>query len=134
MHKTGTASQRIALVVVFALGLGLGWAGATHRAIDESRAKDSGSIAAVRNRVDEEEMRMLDLSPSQRQEFLAAREEAFQRADQVFARLRPEMELIFQQFDQRVRPILSPRQLAEYDRIEQKRRREMPNRPVGADD
>jgi len=134
MYKTGTASQRIALAVVFALGVGLGWAGATHRAIDESRVKDSGSFAAVRDRIDAEEMRMLDLSASQRQEFVAAREEAFRKTDQVFARLRPEMEIIFQQFDRKVRPILSPRQLAEYDRIEQKRRREMPNRPVGADD
>ena len=134
MSETGRVSRRLVVAGAFALGLGLGWAGASHRAIDESRARDGGGILAIRDRIDAEEMRLLDLSAEQRQVFQAARDEAMAKADLVFARLRPEMEILFQAFDQKVRPVLSPRQLAVYDRLEQKRRAEMPARPAGADD
>ena len=134
MSETGHMARRLVVAGAFALGLGLGWAGATHRAIDESRARDGGGFAAVRGRIDAEEMRVLDLNAEQRQVFQAAREEAMARTDLVFARQRPEMDLIFQAFDQKVRPVLSPRQLAVFDRLERKLRQELPERPAGADD
>ncbi len=133
MGKAGKASSGFVAAGVFALGLGLGWAGATHRAIDASRARDGGGFVAIRDQVDAEEMRLLDLGIEQRRVFQAAKDEMFLEADRIFARLRPEMELLLARFDKKVRPILSPRQLAVYDRLEQKRRQEMPQAPVAAD-
>jgi len=129
MADSGRASQRITLAVVFALGIGLGWAGATHHAINETRVRDASGFDDTRRRLDEEEMRLMDLTGEQRQQFLAARAELFVQMAQMFGRFRPETDFFLHQFDQKIRPILSPRQLAVYDRFEQGHRLQMPAFP-----
>jgi hypothetical protein len=125
--RTGT------LVIVFALGLGLGWVGASQRALVESRARDSAGFEAMRKRVDDEYMRRLDLDGQQRQVFASAWDDAHREFDLAMGRMRPELDGVLQRIDARVRPVLSPRQLAVYDRLESERRAQLPRRPVGSD-
>ncbi len=134
MTERGKVSGRILASVVFALGLGIGWAGATHKALRDARARDAGNFEEMRRRLDEEFIRLLDLSPEQQARFAAARAVAVGKLDGLFARLRPEADLVFADFDREIRPLLSPRQLAVYDRIEQEHRRQLPQRPEGAGD
>lgn len=134
MAETSRVIRYSSLAVVFAVGLGLGWAGATHRAIDENRVRDGSGFDAVRSRLDAEEMRVLDLDEQQRQVFVAAREEVSQAVNRLLVRYRPELDLIMQQADEKIRPVLSPRQLAVYDRMEQSRRMQMPVNPDPEDD
>ncbi|UJX42853.1 hypothetical protein K9F62_09330 [Desulfovibrio sp. JY] len=132
-ERTKTA-QGLALIAACLLGVGLGWLGATYKAVHEGRARDNEPMDTLRARIEAEEMRLLDLNPSQRATFIAAREQAHREMAQVFGRNRPELEYIMRQSDARIRPMLSPRQLAVYDRLEQERRRGLPERPDGADD
>ncbi|KHK01535.1 hypothetical protein NY78_3056 [Desulfovibrio sp. TomC] len=121
------------MVIIFVLGLGLGWIGASQRALVEIRARDSAGFEAMRKRVDEEYIRRLDLDGQQRQVFVSAWNDAHQEFDQVMGRMRPELDSVLQRIDARVRPTLSPRQLAVYDRLEGERRAQLPSRPVGND-
>ena len=125
--RTGT------VVIVFALGLGLGWIGASQRAMVESRARDSAGFEAMRKRVDDEYIRRLDLDSQQRQVFVSAWSDAHQEFDQAMGHMRPVLDGVLQRIDERVRPMLSPRQLAVYDRLEGERRAQLPPRPVGND-
>jgi len=134
MAEQGKGTGRLVVLAVFVLGLGIGWAGAAQQAIRDNRLRDGADLMEIRRRLDEEFMRSLDLGAEQRARFVTAREAAFRQMDGLLARLRPEADLVFQQFDQDIRPILSPRQLAVYDRIELERRRQMPQRPEGGSD
>jgi Spy/CpxP family protein refolding chaperone len=134
MVKTERTWQCLGVTLVFALGLGIGWAGATYRAIDEARARDGSGFDETFKRLEMEEMRRLDLSETQRREFLAARDEAKQEIRRVLGRYRPEVDAIIHRADAKIRPTLSPRQLALYDNLEQERQEQMPVRPIGADD
>lgn len=125
--RTGT------VVIIFALGLGLGWMGASRRAMVESRARDSEGFEAMRQRVDEEYIRRLDLDGQQRQVFVSAWNDAHQELDLAMGRMRPVFDSVLQRIDARVRPTLSPRQLAVYDRLEAERRSQLPKRPAGND-
>lgn len=125
--RTGT------VVIIFVLGLGLGWLGASQRALVEIRARDSAGFEAMRKRVDDEYIRRLDLDGQQRQVFVSAWNDAHQEFDQVMGRMRPELDGVLQRIDARVRPTLSPRQLAVYDRLEGERRAQLPKRPAGND-
>jgi hypothetical protein len=128
------AARIVGTACLFALGLGIGWAGATWRATHEMRDRDAAALDVSRERVDAEEMRLLDLDPEQRRRFQDARSEAFQEMQRVLGRSRPEIEGILRRSDEKIRPMLSPRQLAIYDRLEKSRRQGLPERPVGADD
>ncbi|WP_428560984.1 MAG: hypothetical protein ACP59X_17880 [Solidesulfovibrio sp. DCME] len=134
MHKPRGLGHWLGIGGVFALGLGLGFAGATYRATHEMRARDVADFDAAHSRVEAEEMRLLDLDPGQRQVFLAAREQARQEMLRVLGRNRPELDGILRQSDRKIRPMLSPRQLAVYDRLESSLRRSLPERAAGADD
>lgn len=134
MNERNGVWRTLGVAAVFVLGLGLGWAGATFRATHEMRARDAADFDVVRNRAEVEEMRLLDLDPEQRRIFVSVREQARQEMIRVLGRSRPEIDGILRQADQRIRPMLSPRQLALYDRLETARRQAMPDRPVGADD
>ena len=78
-------------------------------------------------------MRRLDLSPEQRRVYLEAWESGRRDFDLALGRMRPEIDGALKRIDDRVRPILSPRQLALYDRLEAERRAHMPERPAGGD-
>ena len=124
----------LALAVACLCGFGLGWAGASYKAIHEARARDQEPFEAMRLRIEAEEMRLLDLSPEQRQRYLAARDQACREMDRVLGRSRVELDGIMNASDARIRPMLSPSQLAVYDRLMRERRQGLPERPVGADD
>jgi hypothetical protein len=134
MPERSGLRRSLGVAAVFVLGWGLGWAGATYRATHEMRARDAADFQTVLGRVEAEEMRLLDLDPEQRRMFLAERDWAHREMDRVLGRNRPEIEGILRQADQRIRPMLSPRQLALYDRLETTRRQILPERPIGADD
>ncbi|WP_300156189.1 hypothetical protein [Solidesulfovibrio sp.] len=119
---------------VLVLGLGIGWAAATWRATHEMRDRDAAALDVSRERVDAEEMRLLDLDPEQRRRFQETRNEVFLEMQRLIGRSRPEIEGILRRSDEKIRPMLSPRQLAIYDRLEKSRRQGLPERPVGADD
>lgn len=121
------------LVAVFVLGLGLGWLGASRQAMLENRDRDIAGFEAMRQRVDAEYIRRLDLSEDQRKLFLAAWDDVRREMDVTMGRLRPDMDRLLRSVDDRLRPALSPRQLAVYDRIENERRAQLPQRPVGSD-
>ena len=125
--RTGT------LAAVFVLGLGLGWLGASRQAMLENRDRDIAGFEAMRQRVDAEYIRRLDLSEAQRQLFLAVWDDVRQEMDLTMGRLRPDMDRLLRSVDERLRPALSPRQLAVYDRIETERRAQLPQRPDGSD-
>jgi Spy/CpxP family protein refolding chaperone len=124
----------IALAAACALAFGLGWAGATFRAVHEARARDQEPFAAQRSRIEAEEMRLLDLTPGQRQAFVAARDQAFAEANRILGRSRFELDGVMRKSDARIRPLLSPRQLAVYDQLQQERRRDLPERSGDTDD
>ncbi|MEA4857301.1 MAG: hypothetical protein AAGU21_11725 [Solidesulfovibrio sp.] len=134
MRKPHGLGPLLGIAGIFALGLGLGWAGAAYRATHEMRARDVADFDAAHSRAEAEEMRLLDLDPGQRRTFLAAREEARREMFRVLGRSRPELDGILRRSDQKIRPVLSPRQLAIYDRLETALRRGLPERPAGADD
>jgi len=125
--RTGT------LLGVFVLGLGLGWLGASRQAMLENRDRDIAGFEAMRQRVDAEYIRRLDLSEAQRQLFLAAWDDVRREMDLTMGRLRPDLDRLLRGVDERLRPALSPRQLAVYDRIETERRAQLPERPSGSD-
>ena len=134
MVESGRSSKYLSLAVVFALGIGLGWAGATHRAIDENRTRDGAGFEDVRKRLDEETMRLLDLSEEQRRVFLAAKQESLVAMNRLFGNFLPDVENILAQADQKIRPMLSPRQLAVYDRMEREHRNQLPGSPAAGRD
>ncbi len=122
------------VVVVFVVGMALGWGVAGLRAQRQRQALDAAGPEATRLRLEAEEMRQLDLTPAQRQVFQQAREAAHREVTRVLGRDRPEIEGILRRSDGHIRPVLSPRQLAVYDRMARERRGELPPRPIGADD
>ena len=124
----------IAVFCVFALGLGLGWGGSSIWMTHALRDRDAADVEVARSRLEAEEMRLLDLDPGQRQRFLEAKREVYGEIRRVLARNRPEIEGILRQSDVKIRPMLSPRQLAVYDRLEARYRMSLPERPAGADD
>ena len=121
------------VAVVFVLGVGLGWLGASRQAMLDNRARDVAGFEAMRQRVDAEYMRRLDLSEAQRKHFMAVWDEAHREMNLAMSRMRPEFDGLMQRIDERVRPILSPRQLAVYDRLESERRSQLPPRPADGD-
>jgi hypothetical protein len=121
------------LVAVFIVGMGLGWLVSSRQALLDRRASDGAGFEEVRQRFADESMRRLDLSPEQRRVYLEAWENGRRDFDLALGRMRPEIEGVLSRIDARVRPILSPRQLAVYDRIEAERRAHMPERPAGGD-
>ncbi len=129
----GRAKGIFGVVLVFALGLATGWLGASIRAEYRLQALERGGPDAFRRHMDEELIRALDLTEEQKRAFLAAREEAHQEMLVVIGRSRPQAEAILRRADAKIRPLLSPRQLAVYDRIEQERRQHLPERPPGTD-
>lgn len=129
MAETTVSARTGTVAIVFVLGLGLGWLGASHRAMEENRARDVAGFEAMRRRVDAEYMRRLDLSDEQRQLFVAVWDEAHRELDLAMGRMRPEFDGLLRRIDERVRPTLSPRQLAVYDRLEGERRAQLPPRP-----
>lgn len=128
-RQFGTGS----LITVLVIGIGLGWLLSSRQALLERRASDGAGFEVARKRFAEESMRRLDLSPEQRRVYLDAWENGRRDFDLALGRMRPEIENVLSRIDARVRPILSPRQLAVYDRIEAERRDHMPERPAGAD-
>ena len=86
----------MAVAAACVLAFGLGWAGATFRAVHEARARDQESFAAQRSRF--------------------------------------ELDDVMRKSDARIRPLLSPRQLAVYDQLQQERRRDLPERSGDTDD
>ena len=121
------------LIAVFIVGIGLGWLVSSRQALLDRRASDGAGFEDVRKRFADESMRRLDLSPEQRRVYLDAWEDARREFDLALGRMRPEIDGVFRRIDERVRPMLSPRQLAVYDRIEAERRAHMPERPAGGD-
>lgn len=121
------------LIAVFIVGMGLGWLVSSRQALLDRRASDGAGFEEVRQRFADESMRRLDLSPEQRRVYLEAWENGRRDFDLALGRMRPEIEGVLSRIDARVRPILSPRQLAVYDRIEAERRAHMPERPAGGD-
>lgn len=122
-----------AVAVVFVFGVGLGWLGASRQAMLENRARDVAGFEAMRQRVDAEYMRRLDLSEAQRKHFTAVWDEAHRELNLAMSRMRPEFDGLLQRIDERVRPTLSPRQLAVYDRLENERRSQLPPRPADSE-
>ncbi|HML54060.1 MAG TPA: hypothetical protein PKC79_08185 [Solidesulfovibrio magneticus] len=121
------------LIAVFIVGMGLGWLVSSRQALLDRRASDGAGFEEVRQRFADESMRRLDLSPEQRRVYLEAWENGRRDFDLALGRMRPEIEGVLSRIDARVRPMLSPRQLAVYDRIEAERRAHMPERPAGGD-
>lgn len=121
------------LIAVFIVGIGLGWLVSSRQALLDRRAVDGAGMEEIRRRVADESMRRLDLSPEQRRVYLDAWEDARRDFDLALGRMRPEIDGVLRRIDERVRPMLSPRQLAVYDRIEAERRAHMPQRPAGGD-
>lgn len=121
------------LAAVLVVGIGLGWLFSSRQALMDRRASDGAGIEETRKRFVEESMRRLDLSPEQRRVYLDAFEIGRRDFDLAVGRMRPEIDGVFKRIDDRVRPILSPRQLAVYDRLEAERRAQMPERPAGVD-
>lgn len=121
------------LLTVLIVGIGLGWLLSSRQALLDRRASDGAGFEEVRQRFADESMRRLDLSPEQRRVYRDAWEDARREFDLALGRMRPEIDIVFQRIDDQVRPMLSPRQLAVYDRIEAERRAHMPQRPAGAD-
>ena len=133
MAETATSWRTGTVAVVFILGLGLGWLGASHRAMVENRVRDVAGFEAMRQRVDAEYIRRLDLNEEQRQNFVAVWNQAHQEFEQTMSRMRPKLDGILQRIDERVRPTLSPRQLAVYDRLEGERRSQLPPRQADSE-
>lgn len=133
MAKKWLSARTGTLIGVFVLGLGLGWLGASRQAMLENRDRDIAGFEAMRQRVDAEYIRRLDLSEAQRTLFLAAWDDVRREMDLTMGRLRPDMDRLLRGLDERLRPALSPRQLAVYDRIETERRAQLPQRPRGSD-
>lgn len=121
------------LLAVLVVGIGLGWLVSSRQALLDRRAVDGAGVEEIRRRVADESMRRLDLSPEQRRVYLDAWEDARRDFDLALGRMRPEIDGVLRRIDERVRPMLSPRQLAVYDRIEAERRAHMPQRPAGGD-
>ena len=121
------------LLAVLVVGIGLGWLVSSRQALLDRRAVDGAGMEEIRRRVADESMRRLDLSPEQRRVYLDAWEDARRDFDLALGRMRPEIDGVLRRIDERVRPMLSPRQLAVYDRIEAERRAHMPQRPAGGD-
>ena len=121
------------LITVLVVGIGLGWLLSSRQALLDRRASDGAGFEHARQRFADESMRRLDLSPEQRRVYLDAWENGRRDFDLALGRMRPEIDIVFQRIDDQVRPMLSPRQLAVYDRIEAERRAHMPQRPAGAD-
>lgn len=121
------------LITVLVVGIGLGWLLSSRQALLDRRANDGAGFEHARQRFADESMRRLDLSPEQRRVYLDAWENGRRDFDLALGRMRPEIDGVLKRIDDRVRPILSPRQLAVYDRIEAERRAHMPERPVGGD-
>jgi hypothetical protein len=121
------------LLAVLVVGIGLGWLVSSRQALLDRRAVDGAGMEEIRRRFADESMRRLDLSPEQRRVYLDAWEDARREFDLALGRMRPEIDGVFRRIDERVRPMLSPRQLAVYDRIEVERRAHMPERPAGGD-
>ena len=121
------------LIAVFIVGIGLGWLVSSRQALLDRRACDGAGFEDARQRIADESMRRLDLSPEQRRVYLDAWENGRRDFDLALGRVRPEIDGVLKRIDDRVRPILSPRQLAVYDRIEAERRAHMPERPAGGD-
>lgn len=133
MANTWLTARAGTLAAVFLLGLGLGWLGASRQAMLENRDRDIAGFEAMRQRVDAEYIRRLDLSEAQRKLFLAVWDDVRREMDLTMGRLRPDMDRLLRSVDERLRPALSPRQLAVYDRIETERRAQLPERPSGSD-
>lgn len=129
MAETTVSARTGTVAIVFALGLGLGWLGASRQALLENRSRDMAGFEAIRQRMDAEYMRRLDLSDEQRRLFKAAVDDAHRELDLVMGGLRPKIDGLLQRIDERLRPTLSPRQLAVYDRLEGERRAQLPPRP-----
>ncbi len=125
---------RMVAACLFASGIGLGWGGASLWATRVMRDRDAADVDVARSRLEAEEMRLLDLDLGQRQRFLEAKHEVYGEIRRVLAHSRPEIEGILRQGDAKIRPMLSPRQLAVYDRLEARYRLTLPERPTGADD
>ncbi len=121
------------LLTVLVVGIGAGWLLSSRQALLDRRASDGAGFEEVRQRFADESMRRLDLSPEQRRVYLDAWEDGRRDFDLALGRMRPEIDGVLSRIDARVRPILSPRQLAVYDRIEAERRAHMPERPAGGD-
>jgi hypothetical protein len=119
--------------LVCLLGLAVGWLGGSRQALVENRARDGAGFEQMRQRLAEESMRRLDLSPEQRRIYIEAWEAGRREFELALGALRPTLDGVLRRIDDRVRPSLSPRQLAAYDRIEAERRAQMPERPVGSD-
>lgn len=121
------------LLAVLVIGIGVGWLLSSRQALLDRRASDGAGFEEVRQRFADESMRRLDLNPEQRRVYLDAWENGRRDFDLALGRMRPDIDGVFKRIDDRVRPILSPRQLAVYDRIEAERRAHMPERPAGGD-
>jgi len=121
------------LAAVLVVGIGLGWLFSSRQALMDRRASDGAGFEEARKRFADESMRRLDLSPEQRRVYLEAWENGRREFDLAMGRMRPEIDAVLSRIDDRVRPTLSPRQLAVYDRIEAERRAHMPERPAGGD-
>ena len=121
------------LLAVLIVGIGLGWLLSSRQALLDRRASDGPGFEDERKRFADESMRRLDLSPEQRRVYLEAWENGRREFDLALGRMRPEIDAVLSRIDDRVRPTLSPRQLAVYDRIEAERRAHMPERPAGGD-
>jgi hypothetical protein len=121
------------LAAVLVVGIGLGWLFSSRQALMDRRASDGAGFEEARKRFADESMRRLDLSPEQRRVYLEAWENGRREFDLALGRMRPEIDAVLSRIDDRVRPTLSPRQLAVYDRIEAERRAHMPERPAGGD-
>ena len=121
------------LLTVLVIGIGVGWLLSSRQALLDRRASDGAGFEEVRQRFADESMRRLDLNPEQRRVYLDAWENGRRDFDLALGRMRPEIDIVFQRIDDQVRPMLSPRQLTVYDRIEAERRAHMPQRPVGGD-
>jgi len=121
------------LAAVLFVGIGLGWLLSSRQALLDRRASDGAGFEEARKRFADESMRRLDLNPEQRRVYLEAWEKGRRDFDLALGRLRPEIDAVLSRIDDRVRPILSPRQLAVYDRLEAERRAHMPERPAGGD-
>ena len=121
------------LLAVLVIGIGVGWLLSSRQALLDRRASDGAGFEEVRQRFADESMRRLDLNPEQRRVYIDAWEDARREFDLAMGRMRPEIDAVLSRIDDRVRPVLSPRQLAVYDRLEAERRALMPERPAGGD-
>lgn len=133
MVETRLSARGGTVALAFVLGIGLGWLGASRQAMLENRDRDIAGFDTLRQRLDAEYMRRLDLNEEQRRLFTAVWDEAHGELDLTMGKMRPDIDRLLRGVDARLRPALSPRQLAVYDRIETERRARLPERPVGSD-